>query len=345
MDAGQLSDELVWARMLEAFDARQGSLLRYIARKGSAELQPWAQRLQAVYRKPDRLRRQTLPPEHPYSADVASYGLAYLARYNPRRALTNWQHYDTILTFNSEQQRRVEYAIARKALLSREAALDQWLVGALARLGDDKLLEIRLRWALAEQDWAALAASLALLSPQGRQQSAWRYWSAVVLERQGDAEQAAIGFAALAAERGYYSFLAADRLGTTYAFNHQPLMLAEPSPLATLPAVQRIEELHFHEEANLAHSEWYKVLGDRPDPGEQQQLAQVAFTQGWHRMAIDAANRARAWDALDLRFPMPYQETFQSHAAAQQVPSTELMAIGARALSFPRRAHRWVPGD
>jgi soluble lytic murein transglycosylase len=99
--------------------------------------------------------------------------------------------------------------------------------------------------------------------------------------------------------------------------------------------VQRIEELRFHEEENLAHSEWFKVLQDSDDdPARQQQLAQLASQQGWHRMAIDAANRAKAWDALDLRFPTPYQKTFKHYAAVQRVPSTELMAIARRESAF-----------
>jgi len=60
----------------------------------------------------------------------------------------------------------------------------------------------------------------------------------------------------------------------------------------------------------------------------------LAAQQGWHRMAIDAANRAKAWDALDIRFPTPYQKTFQSNAKVQQVPSTELMAIARRESAF-----------
>mgnify|MGYP000412755299 CR=1 FL=1 len=50
LKAGKLSDEIVWARMLEAFDARQRSLMDYVARKGSEELQPWAEKLRAAAR-------------------------------------------------------------------------------------------------------------------------------------------------------------------------------------------------------------------------------------------------------------------------------------------------------
>ena len=115
-------------------------------------------------------------------------------------------------------------------------------------------------------------------------------------------------------------------------------MLADAGNLPGLPAVSRIEELHFHQEQILAHSEWYKVLQDTRDKGQQVQLAQLAADQGWHRMAIDAATRAQAWDALDIRFPTPYRQVFDTHAAVHNVPSTELMAIARRESAFFPRA-------
>ena len=92
-------------------------------------------------------------------------------------------------------------------------------------------------------------------------------------QQRGDIEQSRVALRALALERGYYSFLAADKLGEAYAFNNRPLVLeaAAREPLLELPAVQRIGELRFHEEENLAHSEWFKVLQDSDDVEQQQQ--------------------------------------------------------------------------
>ena len=336
MKSGALSDEVVWARLLKAFDARERSLMNYVARKGSHALAPWSERLLAVYRKPDSLQSQALPPSSPYSSDIASHGLAYLARYKPEKALAAWRSYQDTLEFSAEQTRDVEYAIALQALFARAESLVPWLEEALARLGEDKLVETRLRWALAEQDWAAVARTLPLLSAEGREESAWRYWQAVALERSGDAAGAERQLRELALERGYYGFLAADRLEQPYAFNNRPLEGGDSAlpPLRQLPAVRRIEELHFHEENQLAHSEWYKVLQDTADPAAHQALAQLASSQGWYRMAIDAATRAKAWDALDVRFPMPYRDTFNHYATLQRVPTTELMAIARRESAF-----------
>jgi soluble lytic murein transglycosylase len=336
LKAGGPDDAMVWSRLLMAFDARQQSLMKYVAKQGSAALTPWSDKLLAVYRKPEKIRDHFLPASSPYSADIASHGLAYLARYSPEKALEAWSGYRGELHFSEQQARRVEYAIALQSLFAKAEANIPWLQEALVRLGEDKLVELRLRWALSELDWDALAKTLPQLSGEGSADSGWRYWRAVALERSGAGSAAKEILRELAGERGYYSFLAADKLGRSYKFNHRPLppAAARPAPLMQMPAVRRIEELYYHREERLAHSEWIKVLQDTEDSVRHQQLAQLASAQGWYRLAIDAANRARAWDALDLRFPMPYQDTFRQYATLQRVPSTELMAIARRESAF-----------
>lgn len=336
LKAGQISDEVVWARMLKAFEERQRSLMTYVSRKGSDELKPWSDKLLAVYSKPSDLRKHKLPADQPYSADIATQGLAYLARYSPAKALENWEHFRGQLNFSQEQQQQIEYAIALQSLFAKTEANLDWMPGALARLQEDKLVEIRLRWALAEQDWPALTATLPLLSEEAKEKAGWRYWRARSLSQAGDDEGSRKLLEALAMERDYYGFLAADRLRKPYAFNNQPLVLqsAATEPLRGLPAVQRIGELNYHQEQRNAHSEWYKILQDTQLPEQQQAFAKLAVEEGWHRMAIDAATHAKTWDALDVRFPTPYQNTFDHYAAIQRVPSTELMAIARRESAF-----------
>jgi soluble lytic murein transglycosylase len=332
--AGQLTDAVVWARLVNAFDARQGTLLRYVVKKSSADLRPWADRLMAVYSNPASLVRQSLPQGNPYSADIVSYGIAYLARYNPPKALSYWSDYQKRMQFSPEQTYKVEYAIARQSLFARTDSHNQWLEGALVRLADDKLVGIRLRWALSEQDWRALARNLPLLSEPGRDKTVWRYWQAMVLERRGDADGAKSLLEQLAKERDYYGFLAADKIGRPYAFNHLKLQMNEEFPVKELPAFSRIEELKFHNEPVHAHSEWYKVLQDNAEPAQLQNLMLLASQNGWDRMAIDAASRAKAWDALDQRFPTSYGDVFKRHASARGVPATEVMAIARRESAF-----------
>ena len=331
---GGVTDEMVWMRLLNAFDARQQSLLQYVAKKSSTHLRPQVDQLLAVYDQPESLTRQSLDPDSLYSADIASRGLTALAQSQPEKALAYWRKLQQQLYFDAEQTQQIEYAIALQLLFARDASHSEWLDSALARLQDDKLTGIRLRWALREQDWAALASNLPLLSEEARQENVWRYWQAIVQEQRGDAALAAAALEQLAGERDYYGFLAAEKLDRPYALNHQRLVLSDASAVTELPAVARIVELKYHQDDMLAHSEWYKLLQDSNDVTQQQDLAVLATQKGWYRMAIDAAARAQAWDALDQRFPLPYRDVFKKNAALRQVPDTELMAIARRESAF-----------
>lgn len=334
--AGQLSDDIVWARLLKAFEARQRSLMSFVSRKGSDSLRPWSQQLLEVYASPDRLRSLVPATEDPRAADIVAYGTAYFARYKPVQALQQWLYYaEGQMHFNAAQRALAEGALALRSLLAKSTDNLPWVEEALVRLGDDSLVEIRLRWALQERDWAALAANLPKLSLTARGDPGWRYWQAMVHERAGEPALAEALLRDVAQERDYYGFLAAERLGLPPAFNHQVTVLApeREEPLRQLPVVRRITELYHHREENLAHSEWYQIL-QGTSAQEQQELATLASDLGWHRMAIDAANQAQAWDVLDLRFPRPYQETFSRHASQRQVPVTELMAIARRESAF-----------
>jgi len=227
----------------------------------------------------------------------------------------------------------VEHAIALQGLFAKAASQDEWLEDALPRLGDDKLVGIRLRWALAEEDWSALARFLPLLTPAGQEQMDWRYWGAVLKGHQGDADGSRSMLEPLAAERDYYGFLAADRLGRAYAFNHdQPA--PRSSSVESLAAVRRVEELTYHHEAPLAYAEWYALLQTTSDPEVLRDLMLLASARGWDRMAIDAATRVEAWDALDYRFPIAHAEVFRRYAAERALQGSELMAIARRESAF-----------
>ena len=331
---GAMTDEIVWTRMLNAFSARQRSLMGFVGKKGSVALQPWIDKLRQVYDSPEALIKVSLPPNSPYSSDIATRGLVYLARYSPPKALSYWADLQGKLDFSSEQVVQIEYAIARQSLLSRTASNSVWLEGALHRLGDDKLIGIRLRWALKEQDWAAVEYNLSLLSLETKEKSVWRYWLAVVQEWRGESAVASATLELLAQERDYYGFLAADTVGRRYALNHEKLVMDGDKKVLEFPALARIEELKFHDEDRLAQSEWYVLLQSTDSAAQQQNLALLATQNGWYRMAIDAATRAKAWDALDQRFPTPYQEIFTRHAATHDVPRTELMSISRRESAF-----------
>jgi soluble lytic murein transglycosylase len=335
INAGKISDDIVWQRMLKAFDNRRSSLMSYAARHGSEEIERWHDVLLQVYRSPTRIERlELLPVESSYARDIASHGLRRLAGVDLDHAMRLWPRLQQRYTFSETDLRLSGAALADAILRQQATAHTDWLDHYLRGAGDDKMLERRLRWTLRESDWAAFVPLLDSLSPNAQQAAVWRYWRASVMAQAGAAEAAHEIWAELAQERHYYGFLAAEQVALAYSLNHKPLppLLTASAPI-TEPGLQRATELMFHEQPVLAHSEWSYLLA-RSQTDRSEVLSQHANEQGWHRFAIDAANQAKAWDRLELRFPRPYPQLFDHYARTYNVTDTELMAIVRRESAF-----------
>ena len=92
----------------------------------------------------------------PAEARVLVLGLERFARYNPVDALGAWKTIGGEVSDASGRD-RVEHAIAYRGLLDREPQLRAWIDDNLSRWARDDFTEIRLRWAIADSDWEAIA--------------------------------------------------------------------------------------------------------------------------------------------------------------------------------------------
>jgi soluble lytic murein transglycosylase len=331
-EQGGPGDALLWSRAKLAFRARERGLLRYLASLGGPT--EAMEVLQQVYREPQRTPALTQNLAPPYRAEVAALGLERHSRYDPAQALRQYEALDQGL-LDASQRSRVEVAIAFRALLERDEAVRAWIDRSLPRWRDDKLTELRLRWAIAELDWPSLLANADALTERARGQGEWRYWRARALGALGDAESERSLLSALAQERSFYGFLAADRSGEAYQFASES---AAPWSEDQLPdwvreAAWRVHELTAIEQHRLAHAEWSHAI-QRVVPEQRLALAQLAEEQGWYRLAIDAANAGDAWNHLDLRFPLAWTDAFAERARRRDVAASELMAIARRESAF-----------
>lgn len=334
--AGGVSDALVWKRATLAYSAREGGLLRYIASLGSPDLQPALTALRLSYSQPQRSLELVKALDAKSGSEVLTLGLERYSRYDPARALRQFQSLKQDV-LGQEQGERVTAAIAFRGLLERDEAVRSWVDEGLPLWSDDKLTELRLRWAIAEQDWEAIDRLFLALSSTAQEEATWRYWYARSLESRGRDADAQLLFTTVAKERSYYGFLSADRIGLPYSYQDTP-GVASATPVNELPrwtqdTLWRVHELVALDEPRLAETEWAHALR-RLDEKQQLAFAGIAKDQGWHRLSIDAANAGRHWDALDLRFPLAFVDDFYQRAAAQSLPVSELMAIARRESAF-----------
>ncbi|NMH63782.1 transglycosylase SLT domain-containing protein [Shewanella salipaludis] len=330
--AGQLSQTLIWERMLLSFDAGQAGLLGYLAKKVTTH-QSYAKKLIAVYRDPNSLRhRQNFSAKASILGDVVAAGLRKLARKDLAQAVSLYVKYQQAGRFSDHQGRQLNRYLVRRALIRQESSLKDHIDTMLPLLESDDLYEMRLRWAIREQDTRSISLYLDLLSDATLAKSRWQFWYARSHGASPATEQT---LSALSRERDFYGFYSALSLANPISLRQQhatrePLLVDK---LADDPGLARVRELLALEKLPEARGEWVLLLG-RHDNDMQAQYALYALQQGWDDLSVQASIQGRFWNDLPLRFPFAHQQGFEQASEKFKVDIDEIRAIARRESAF-----------
>ena len=323
------TDPLIWSRALKAFDGRSPHLIAYVGRFASEQLQPLLTELAEVYRYPEGLLRDTHSPS-PVHAQLVTVGVRRLARVNPEKGRLALERVRTRQPLSDQQIEAVEAMIIRHSLFAKSSPVETWIGERLARLRDDELTEIYLRNQVEESHWQALLDGVQWLSPERRFSDTWRYWAARAMHSLGDQQAAEAIFIGLAGKRSFHGFLSAQRMGTHYqlAIEQRLIDLWQPASHAR-DVLARMQELALLNRWPEARAEWL-FLVDTLDRAEREQAMRYALEQEWFDLSIATSLRAGAWDHIDARFPLAFEELLSELAAAEGVTTSELQAIARR---------------
>jgi len=312
-DNGLLTPEARRARIRMALEAGQLQLARYLARPlGDADraiIDRW-QKVQRVPAEqladPDRFRTT------PDGIDLVTYGFRRLSRLDPEAAETLWPEYREFGLPPADVlgiERDIALGYARRFLPGARELIDD----QASRDDDPIVAQWRVRLALRDLDWQSVLTALDGLSEEERSRTIWAYWRARATDGTGDTAAAEILFAPLAGSRDYYGFLAADRLGLPYQLGHRPTPPDEDviDQLAGRADVIRARELFMTGLYGRGRAEWQTLL-ERLGPAERAQASILAHRWGWHSQAIVTASANGLIDDLDLRFPTPWRDAFET---------------------------------
>ncbi len=201
----------------------------------------------------------------------------------------------------------------------------------------DEVLRWRARTSLRESRWKRLLNDIALMPEAEQNSEAWRYWQAIGEIESGRALDAIADLESLRLERSFYGFLAADKLNKDYALDHA-VLAADESRLAALesrPEVLRARELFYVGQDGRGRSEWDGVVQYLSDE-DKIQAAILANRWGWHSRAIAAVASLGEYDDLSIRYPLPYQETFEAFSTQASISTTWAYGIARSESLFMR---------
>ncbi len=318
---GLLDAERYRQRFALAIDARELRLARYLARNLDDDARRQASAWMTMQDDPAGQLVRLDPAEVDTAArERALWGIRALARRDPAYAAELWRRLAPQLGVSGRERWEVTGHIAIRAALRREPAAPGLLKAIPAHLASAEVLAWRTRDALRREDWPDVLAATEAMPPDMAGEEVWRYWRARALAATGEQAAAETLWGALAGERSYHGFLAADAMDLPYAFGHAPLP-ADRQTLAALardPAIRRAGELFRVGLESHGRSEWNEAVAGL-DSHRLVQAAVLAHQWGWHSRAIATAAKAGRYDDLGLRYPLPWKTDFETHAAAADI--------------------------
>nr|WP_307772290.1 transglycosylase SLT domain-containing protein [Aeromonas veronii] len=326
--SGQRTQEKIWQRMTLAFEAENPNLIRHLGATLGSGLQSYGDQMVTLFEQPAKAMNPAYFSSNPYSRKLLSLGLTRYANQEPESVLRQLALFRSRFGLTQAEVKPVERAIARRLLLDRSIAQRSWVDSTVKKLADPDITELRARLAIWEQDWRGLSGWVKMMPMVRQKEDRWRYWMARSLEVQGQQKPARDLYLETANLRGFYGFMAAQRTGVPYRIKNQSVKHVPDWRTASQrwPFLLRVRELLSMNEIAAARSEWIHNM-DRNPVAQRIEFGHIALNQGWHELAILASIRAEAWDALDLRFPLPLKRTFSQMAQERTMNTSLLYAI------------------
>lgn len=338
--AGRLTPELARERAVLAIGAGQQGLSRYLRRYLTDADRAWVDHWLRTRRDPRAILKGSaaIPGDTLHEAIVVD-ALRRLVRVDPDAADNAW---NTVLARHPLSAEARAQALRRVALtlayrLHRDAGT--WLARVPEEAVDEQVRHWRVNTAVRAADWPTVLASVDGLDAEERVDGRWRYWHGRALEETGYVSEGRAVLQGLSQVRSYHGFMAADRVGSPYRFDHRPLVVNEARlrEVERRPGARRARELFLLGRGTEARREWYHLTRDMSDP-ELEAASMLAYRWGWHDRAIITISRADHRDDLDLRFPLAYREPLEKNARHTGLTPAWLFAVVRQESAFGARA-------
>ncbi len=334
-----ISKENRWQRIELVMQKNNISLAKYLAKplpKSEKKiLQSWID----IHNKPQLLNvSAVLSLQHPLKQSIIRHGLKRLARKNPKKMEAFLQDQKLLARFklNKQDYQTAIAQLGRSLATKHQSQAWFWLDKVEDQYSDKYIRTWRVRAAIREQNWQNVLSAIKRLTDEEQQKSRWLYWQAKANSKLGHSELAESIFESLSTSRGYYSFLAADKLNKPYAFENTPLKF-ETQALNKLhqhPAILRAYEFYSMNRMLDANREWYHATQHLFSEQEKKMAAIIAQSWNWYDRAIITIAHTSERNDIELRFPLLYQNYVKKYSALNQLDNAYTYAVIRRESAF-----------
>jgi len=336
IEGRHLTQGMVWDRISLALEAGQIQLARYLTRYLKEPMAKRARDFVAVSQHPlDITQTSRFRSDTRRVRAIVSHGLRKLARIDAEAAAKAWDHYEDVLSFQAADAQAIDQDItrflARRGILTTSPDLSPSPTGRHLETAEALVVA-----ASSLGDWERAASFVEAVRSNDPTEPRWRYWLGRAHLAQSETKSQGVAMLqALAAERHYYGFLAAERLGIEGELNAlvPPNDASVTERLRNNPGMRRVTELFAQGDLGNARREWQFLQG-RLDLRERTAAAVRLAEIGWIDQSVIAASDPSMTHYISIRFPQPFRTLFDAASHATTLPIGFLYAIARQESAF-----------
>ena len=331
---GYITSDLIWQRLLQAQEKRQYKLVRFLKKKLPSSLKHDALLVQRLWRRPNKILHDDRA--HSLGNKAKTLLLTRALKYYPDE-FYSLQESKLFKGITPEQLKNLEQtALNASAKSSGSQTYPLYLKAKQKGLFTSELEEGFLLGAVRSQNWPLYSHLYKISGGENKNKPRWQYWNARALQVLGSDQKLSDHFYSLASsERGFYGFLASQKIGVSASMNHTPthVQASTLKEIRTFPSVKRA--LAFLDIGRVSHArrEWQYAF-NHLDSNGRQALAVIAGRLEWADRPISTLAQQRSWHDLQLRFPLAHEPLFDNAARKSAISKNWIYGIARQESAF-----------
>lgn len=339
--AGYQTTNLVKRRIKLAASEGEHTLLPYLIKQLPAKDRQWGQNWRKVRRDPTQVAKLSrFDKNRLEDMDILVYGLKRLIWKKPELALKTFNRAEKRFQLRQKQLEDL-YGTFALALANKH---DDRALTWYNKLAPSKLNKANAHWLLAtylrKNDWVNVATLVQTLPKPLSEELIYQYWLSRAQHQLGISKTADNRLKMIAKQRHYYGFLASAYLQQKPSLNAitPDIDTALINKVANAPGAKRAYEFLQINRATSARREWWHFKRSLTKQ-EKTAAAQLAKQWQWHDQALRTVSQAGLTDAIAMRFPFAYADTFKKYSKQAGIDASLAFAVARRESNFMTDAH------
>ncbi|MEE4246215.1 MAG: transglycosylase SLT domain-containing protein [Kangiellaceae bacterium] len=331
-----LSQQLIWQRLVLAFNQRQLKLVRYLTSLLKDDFQSSGYIAQKILKDSAQIKRLTKSTyQSPIFNQLAEEFFSRHIWRKPEQALSLYQTVASKLNLTYQQKRKIANNFALALASSDHPEADQWMQNIEVTESNALLLRWKLAHELRSNNWQKVNRWVKqVVSPKGDERE-WQYWLARSEQELGNTAIANQYYEELAKQRSYYGFLASAQLNKPSNLQAEDYQFEQSilSELSQQPRAVKVHELLQLGKTLSARREWNRLKSSL-NLKHKQHLAALAHTWQWHEQVIILLAETGLYNAVNLRFPMAYSDIMQKASNKTNLDVSLSLAVARKESAF-----------